>query len=59
MTPKQLNSIRLLKMLANDLDVTKPNFRTTLDAIESYASAIKKDLGLDKPKNEMTGWKEN
>lgn len=49
MTKEQRNQIRLIKELANDLNSEKPNFKTTLDALELYAGSLKKSMGIDTP----------
>lgn len=45
----QLNTLRLIKLLAADLDPRRAHFKTTLDGIEAHIQSLKKSLRLDEP----------
>lgn len=48
MDAKQLNTVRLVKMLASDLDPTKPNFKLTLDSLLANLNDLRASLNIDK-----------
>lgn len=54
MNHEQLNSIRLIKSLSEDLNTEKPNFKTTLDSIEHHVQWLKKSLNVDTPMRDTT-----
>lgn len=43
-----LNTLRLIRLLANDLDPARPKFKSTLDSIEAHVKALKKELKIDR-----------
>lgn len=49
MEARHLNTIRLIKMLADDLDPAKPNFKLTLDSLVANISGLLVELNLDRP----------
>lgn len=44
---EQLNTLRLIRLLANDLDPERPKFKSTLDSIELQVKSLKKSLKID------------
>lgn len=49
LSKSQLNTLRLIKLLANDLDPCRPKFKSTLDSIQIQIEELKKELKIDQP----------
>lgn len=47
LSKSQLNTLRLIRLLANDLDPARPKFKSTLDSIEAHVKALKKELKIE------------
>ena len=55
-TKTELHLINLIKVLADDLNPLKPNFKTTLDSIEQHIAELKKSLRIDTPMRDTVAW---